>query len=95
MGGSPEDLADRYAIADPVANVPLEAPVLLVHGVSDEIVSIELSRTYARIAGAAGGQVELVEIEGVAGSHRAHVDPREEAWAAAKRGLELARAAQA
>ncbi len=87
MGGSPEELPDRYAIADPVATVPIAAPVLLVHGVLDEIVSIDLSRAYARAALEAGGNVELREIQGSAGRHRAHIDPRGEAWAAARSWL--------
>jgi acetyl esterase/lipase len=82
MGGSPEQLREQYAIADPLARVPLEIPVLLVHGVEDETVSVELSRDYERAARASGGVVELVEIGGRAGRHRAHLDPSGEAWAA-------------
>jgi acetyl esterase/lipase len=82
MGGSPEEVPERYAAGDPMRLVALEMPVLLVHGVNDETVSIELSRDYAAAARAAGGEVELVEIEGPAGSHRAHLDPRGAAWAA-------------
>jgi acetyl esterase/lipase len=88
MGGSPEELPDRYAIADPIANVPVPSSVLLVHGVLDEIVSVELSRSYARAAEQAGGAVELIEIQGSAGRHRRHIDPRGEAWAAARGWLE-------
>jgi acetyl esterase/lipase len=82
MGGSPEELPERYAAADPMEAIPLRIPVLLVHGTRDETVSVELSRTYERAARAAGGEVELVEIAGEAGRHRAHIDPRGEAWAA-------------
>jgi hypothetical protein len=32
--------------------------------------------------------VQLVEIDGKAGSHRAHIDPRGEAWAAVVRWLD-------
>lgn len=81
MGGSPEELPERYAVGDPLALVPVQTPVLLVHGVEDKTVSVRLSREYARAARAAGGEVELVEIEGPAGGHRAHVDPRGAAWA--------------
>jgi acetyl esterase/lipase len=87
MGGAPEELAERYAIADPLVRVPLAMPVLLVHGVPDATVSIELSRRYASAAQAAGGTLELVEIEGAPGGHRAHIDPRGEAWAAVTRWL--------
>jgi acetyl esterase/lipase len=81
MGGSPERLPERYEVADPLRRVPLAMPVLLVHGVLDETVSVRLSRTYASAARSAGADVELVEIEGAAGGHRAFIDPRGSAWA--------------
>ena len=82
MGGSPEELPERFALGDPLALVPLGAPALLVHGRLDETVSVKLSRSYARASRAAGGVVEVVEIDGPAGRHRAHIDPRGAAWAA-------------
>jgi acetyl esterase/lipase len=82
MGGSPEDLPDRYGAADPMRLLAPAVPTLLVHGSADETVSIELSRSYERAARAAGCDIELVEIEGEAGRHRAHIDPRGAAWAA-------------
>jgi acetyl esterase/lipase len=88
MGGSPEQLPERYSVADPLANAPLDIPVLLVHGVEDATVSIGLSRSYERVARAAGGDVELVEIDGPPGAHRAHIDPRGVAWAAVVSRLE-------
>jgi dipeptidyl aminopeptidase/acylaminoacyl peptidase len=91
MGGGPEELPDRYAVADPIALVPPDAPVLLVHGVLDEVVSVKLSRSYADAARAAGGEVELVELAGEAGRHRAHLDPRGAAWAAVTQRLAPAR----
>jgi acetyl esterase/lipase len=82
MGGSPEQVPERYALGDPRALVPLRAPALLVHGTADETVSIELSRSYARADREAGGEVELVELDGAAGRHRAAIDPRSDAWRA-------------
>jgi acetyl esterase/lipase len=90
MGGSPEEVPERYAAGDPIRLLPLEIPVLIVHGVRDETVSIEVSRSYAEVARAAGDAVELVEIDGPAGRHRAHLDPRGEAWAAVVERLEPA-----
>jgi len=87
MGGSPDDLPDRYAVGDPMRLLPLSMPALLVHGTLDETVSIELARSYERAAHLAGGEVELVEIGGKAGMHRAHLHPRGEAWAAVARRL--------
>jgi acetyl esterase/lipase len=87
MGGPPAQLPERYGIGDPILLVPPAMPVLLVHGVIDETVSIELSRGYAQRAREAGGSVELIEIEGEPGGHRAHVNPRGQAWTAVTRWL--------
>jgi len=89
MGGSPAAVPERYAVGDPIRGVPLDLPVLLVHGTDDQTVSVTRSRAYAAAARAAGGSVELVEIDGRAGSHRSHLDPRGPAFAAA--GAWLAR----
>jgi len=89
MGGSPEERPDRYAAGDPMRLVPPGMPVLIVHGSHDRTVSVKLSRGYAEHARAAGADVELVEIEGEAGGHRAHVDPRGQAWTAVTRWLGL------
>ncbi|HEV2974283.1 MAG TPA: alpha/beta hydrolase [Solirubrobacteraceae bacterium] len=88
MGGSPEDLPERYDVADPLRQVPLAMPALLVHGVRDETVSVRLSRDYAAAARAAGAAVELVEIDGAAGAHRAFIEPHGAAWAPVWRWLE-------
>jgi acetyl esterase/lipase len=81
VGGSPEEVPERYAAGDPIRLLPLDVPALLIHGVRDETVSIEISRGYTEAARAAGGEVELVEIDGDVG-HRTHLDPRSQAWAA-------------
>jgi fermentation-respiration switch protein FrsA (DUF1100 family) len=87
MGGSPEEVPERYAVADPSLLPPLVSPVLLVHGTADRTISIKPARRYVRRALEAGQSAELIEIEGSAGSHRAHVDPRGQAWTAVTRWL--------
>jgi acetyl esterase/lipase len=87
MGGSPEEVPERYAAGDPMRLLPLEIGVLIVHGVRDETVSIAISRSYADAARAAGDDVELVEIDGEAG-HRTHLNPRSAAWATVLAHLE-------
>jgi hypothetical protein len=49
---------------------------------------VKLSRSYTDATRAAGGEVELVEIQGPAGGHRMHIDPRGDAWAAVVHRLE-------
>ena len=87
MGGSPDEFPDRYALADPIALVPVPMPVLLVHGTEDRTVSVRRSRNYAAAGRAAGGQVELVELAGEDGRHRSHIDPDGAAWAVVVRWL--------
>jgi acetyl esterase/lipase len=91
MGGGPDDFPQRYDAADPMRLLPASVPVLLVHGRADQTVSVKHSRNYERAARAAGDEVELVEIAGEAGAHRAHIDPRGSAWVAVTSRLEAAR----
>jgi acetyl esterase/lipase len=87
MGGGPRDLPEAYALADPIRQVPLAVPVLLVHGTEDETVSVARSRDYAAAATAAGGDVRLIEIAGASGGHRRFINPRGEGWVAARAWL--------
>jgi acetyl esterase/lipase len=81
LGGTPQQVPERFAGADPMQLVPLGVPTLLVHGAEDETVPVIRSREYAEAAVAAGDEVEL--IEPVPGGHRVHIDPRSAAWRAA------------
>jgi acetyl esterase/lipase len=81
MGGSPERVPERYLAGDPMRLLPLDIPILIVHGVRDPTVSIAISRRYAEAARAAGDEVELVEIDGDVG-HRTHLNPSNASWAA-------------
>jgi acetyl esterase/lipase len=92
LGGGPEEVPERWGQADPIARVPLDVPVLLVHPRDDATVSVRQSRAYAEAATAAGADVTL--IEPASGGHRAVIDPSSRAWRAAFEWLEL-RSAQA
>jgi acetyl esterase/lipase len=81
MGGTPDEVPERYAKADPMQLLPLGIPTLLVHGAEDATVPVKRSRRYAEAARAAGDDVTL--IEPVPGHHRVHLDPRSGAWHAA------------
>jgi acetyl esterase/lipase len=79
LGGSPEQVPERYAAASPAARLPLGIPQLLVHGTRDDIVPASMSRAYRDRAVAAGDEVELVETDE---GHMDCLDPRSESWAA-------------
>ncbi|MGO9820563.1 MAG: alpha/beta hydrolase family protein [Solirubrobacteraceae bacterium] len=86
LGGTPEELPVQYAIADPMALLPADAEVLLVHGDADDRVPVQQSRDYLRAARSAGGRCELLELAGV--DHFALIDPRSSAWSTAAERLE-------
>jgi len=85
LGGSPDEVPERYAAVDPLRLLPLGVEVLLVHGSDDETVSVGQSRRYRAAARAAGDAPELIEPS--PGGHRTHIDPRSKAWEAAARWL--------
>jgi acetyl esterase/lipase len=86
LGGTPAQVPERFAQADPVRRVGLGVPALLVHCADDATVPVKRSRAYADVARAAGDEVELVEP--ATGGHRAPIDPGSEAWQAVARWLE-------
>jgi acetyl esterase/lipase len=77
LGGSPEDQPLRYDTASPAELLPLGVKQLLIHGTYDEDVPVEISRRYARAAGAAGDEVCFIELADA--SHMDFVDPESEA----------------
>jgi acetyl esterase/lipase len=77
LGGAPEEVPERYAVADPVRLLPTGVPVLCVHGAGDRIVPLAQSERYAAAAGAVGDQVEVTVVPG---DHMVVIDPAGEAW---------------
>lgn len=71
--------AATYEQADPLAQVPLDVPVWVVHATDDDIVPFSQATTYVDAATAAGGEATLVQ---VTGGHFDVIDPTSEAWAA-------------
>jgi acetyl esterase/lipase len=80
LGGGPKDVPERYAVASPVALLPLGVPQLLVHGLLDDLVPPSQSRDYAEAARAAGDEVELVEL--AAADHFDVIEVDDPAWGA-------------
>lgn len=78
MGGAPDDVPRRYALASPIQRVPLVVPQVIVHGTDDSDVPPELSQRYVAAARAAGDEVELQMLPGV--DHFDPVDPRSQAF---------------
>ncbi|MDQ6727043.1 MAG: prolyl oligopeptidase family serine peptidase [Actinomycetota bacterium] len=86
LGGRPTNEPDRYALASPAARLPIGVPQLVVHGEADRHVPVDMSRSYAEAASAAGDEVHLCTPAGVA--HMDLLDPRSPAWTATLGWLE-------
>lgn len=70
MGGMPDDVPERYAIADPAALPRPSVPVTLIHGTADDNVPVAMSR--------ASQADRLIEIPGA--DHFDLIDPQSPAW---------------
>jgi acetyl esterase/lipase len=77
LGGTPAQVPQRYAAADPIKQVPLVAPVLCVHSRADQNVPFAQSVSYVAAARAAGAVANLTEVEG---DHFTLIDPTSAAW---------------
>ena len=77
LGGTPASMPERYAVADPIAQVPLRVPVLCVHSRADQAVPFAQSTAYVAAAREAGAIARLTEVQG---DHFALIDPRSPAW---------------
>jgi acetyl esterase/lipase len=77
LGGSPDEVPDRYAIASPVALLPFRSEIISVHGDGDRHVPRSQSEAFVAAANAAGTTADL---QTGAGDHFDVIDPQHELW---------------
>ncbi|GIH21727.1 hypothetical protein Aph01nite_00370 [Acrocarpospora phusangensis] len=77
LGGSPAEIPEVYASADPMSRLPSGVPQLLVIGRDDDLDLIDFNRRYVAGARASGDDVTYVE---QAGDHFAVIDPASAIW---------------
>jgi acetyl esterase/lipase len=85
LGGSPQDLPDRYRSASPIELVPLGVAQRVLHGTNDDIVPLEISRRYVAAAKKSGDDSQLIEVTGA--GHFELIDPRSSAWSAVEEAV--------
>ena len=78
LGGSPNLMPERYAVASPIELLPLGVPQVLIHGTADDTVPFELSERYFAAANAAGDDCRLVTLPAL--GHFELIDPLSAAW---------------
>jgi acetyl esterase/lipase len=73
LGGSPDEVPERYRAASP--RPPAGTPLLLVHGALDEDVPVSISREFAADRGC---DLVVIDDEG----HYEHLEPGSKCWRA-------------
>ena len=63
LGGSPDEVAERYQFASPIEHLPLGIPQKLFHGTADPSVPYEISERYVHAAQLTGDDAELITLE--------------------------------
>jgi dipeptidyl aminopeptidase/acylaminoacyl peptidase len=74
LGGSPEEVPERYQSASPIDNLPLGTAQRLFHGTADTTVPYEISDRYLRKAQMLDDDAQLITLENA--GHFELVDPR-------------------
>ncbi len=81
LGGAPDQVPERYRLADPLGRAPLPVPVLCLHSRSDDNVPYAQSTAYVAAAGAAA------VLQETQGDHFTLIDAGSTAWATARDAL--------
>lgn len=87
MGGSPQEVSERYWLASPIELLPLNVEQILIHGELDRHVPVELSIAYHRRAIQQGDKVRLIVLPEV--EHFMVIDPSSSAWKSVIDALEI------
>lgn len=86
IGGSPQEVPERYTLASPIELLPINVEQILIHGELDGHVPVELSIDYHRMAIKQGGKVSLVVLPEV--EHFMIIDPSSSAWRSVVHSIE-------
>lgn len=79
LGGTPDQVPERYRDADPMQlAVPSDTQQCLIHGAEDDIVPVAHSREYAEGKQKQGEHVRFLEV--ASAGHFDLIDPQSRAW---------------
>ncbi len=87
LGGMPDQVPERYAVASPQQRLPLGVPQRLFHGTVDDVVPLDYSRSYVSAAQAAGDDAALTEQADA--NHFTVLQPASPAWGQVRATIDL------
>lgn len=80
VGGEPDEVPERYAVADPLQLLPTGVRTTCVHAPDDPLVPVQQSEIYC-------AEAELATLTKIGQGHFEHLDPGSAACAAMREGL--------
>lgn len=86
LGGMPDEVSERYALASPWERLPLGVPQVLVHGAADQTIAPQVSERYVKRALDAGDDAVYEPVPLV--THRGIIAAPGPAWAVVATHLE-------
>jgi acetyl esterase/lipase len=81
LGGSPEQVPQRYAATSPRELLPISVPQRMVHGTADNIVPFDMSERFAK----ASQNAKLIPLKGA--GHFELIDPRSREWETVRKNI--------
>jgi len=78
LGGTFDEVPERYAATSPATMLPLGIPQVLVHGTADDRVPYSMSQVYLAAAQAAGDPIRLITLPGE--DHFVVINVNSQAW---------------
>ena len=85
LGGSPEEVPDRYQQTSPMELLPLQVEQRLIQGTLDKIVPVDFSRDYEAAARKKGDRVRLTILPNA--GHFDLIAPNSSAWPAVEEAV--------
>jgi acetyl esterase/lipase len=81
LGGTPDQVPQRYAAASPIELLPISVPQRLLHGTADKVIPFDMSQRFVK----ASGNSKLIPLDGA--GHFDLTDPGSHVWAAVQRAI--------
>jgi dipeptidyl aminopeptidase/acylaminoacyl peptidase len=78
LGGTPEKVPEHYKEASPIEAPVAKVPQRIIHGNTDDVVPIEISRHYVEVKKKWKEDVQLKELPKT--GHFELIDPKSKAW---------------
>lgn len=81
LGGTPEQVPQRYATTSPIELLPISVPQRLIHGTADDTVPFDMSARFAKKS----QNAKLIPFQGA--GHYELIDPRSREWATVQKNI--------